>query len=89
MVLAANEVYIADRSASERVVLGDKLVDELRALTSALSSLAFACEIAAVGREPITALNLTGVGLKEACFDFQKALEGSNPKILSKSVKVI
>lgn len=89
LVLSANEVYIADRSASERVVLGDKLVDELRALTSALSSLAFACEIAAVKREPIIALNLTGTGLKEACNDFQKALEGNNPKILSNRVKVI
>ena len=67
----------------------EKLVDELQALVSALQSLAFSCEIAAVGREPIPALNLTGASLKEACFDFQKALEGNNPKILSKRVKVI
>lgn len=88
VILSANEVYIADRNASERVVLGDKLVMELLTLVEALRGLAQACEVAAAGDNAINSLNLIGPNLRESLNDFERVLEGNNPKILSNRVRV-
>ena len=88
IVLSTSEVYLTDRNASERVVLGDKLVLELLTLIEAFKGLAEACKVAAAGGVPISSLNLMGVPLETALNEFNKVLEGENPKILSNKVKL-
>lgn len=88
IVLSTKEVYLVDRNASERAVLGDALVLELKKLLPALKAVATAMTSAAAGPFPVPTLISVGPVLETAVNDLQAALNGSNPKILSKKVKL-
>lgn len=88
IVLSTNEVYLVGRNASERAVLGDALVLELKKLLPALKAVATAMTTAAAGPFPVPTLISAGPVLDTAVNDLQTALNGVNPKILSKKVKL-
>lgn len=88
IVLSTGKIYLIDRSASERAVLGDSLLLELQSLLPALEGLAQACTNAAAGPFPVASLILAGPVLKEALKKFKKALIGNDPTILSNKVRL-
>lgn len=88
IVLSTSKIYLIDRNANERAVLGDTLVLELQKLLPALRGLAAACSVASAGPFPIPVLINIGPSLQTAVDGLQKALNGNNPKILSKKVKL-
>lgn len=88
IVLSTGEVYLTDRNADQRAVLGDALVLELQKLLPALEGLAKACAVASAGPFPVPSLVSIGPSVSSALLEFKKALAGHNPKILSKKVKL-
>lgn len=88
IVLSTGEVYLIDRNADERAVLGDALILELKKLIPALEGLAKACTVASAGPFPVASLVSIGPSVDGALKEFKKAIVGNNPKILSKKVKL-
>lgn len=88
IVLSSGKVFLVDRNASERAVLGEALVLELKKLLPALSGLAKACSVASAGPFPVPSLISIGPALDTAVNDLTTALNGPNPKILSNKVKL-
>ena len=88
IVLSSDTVYLTSRYADERAVLGDALLLELQKLVPALQAVAQACTNAAAGPFPVASLITAGPVLDSAVKEFKKALQGRNPKILSKKVKL-
>jgi len=88
IVMSTKEVYLVDRNAKERAVLGDTLILELKKLLPALSGLAKACTVASAGPFPVPSLINIGPSLDTAVKDLTTALKGPNPKILSNKVKL-
>ena len=87
IVMDTKEVYLGSRQANERLVKGDTFVLELKKLVAALEGLSKACTTAVAGPFPIPGLNTIGPSLEAAVQDLKKAINGPNPKILSKDVK--
>lgn len=88
IVLSSNQVYLADRNASQRAVLGDALVLELQKLIPALEGLAKACTVASAGPFPVPSLVSIGPAVESALKEFKKSLQGNSPKILSDKIKL-
>lgn len=88
IVLSTKEIYLIDKEAKERAVLGDELVLQLQRLLPALEGLANACTTAAAGPFPVPSLISAGPPLLTAVQNFKAAVNGSNPQILSKKVKL-
>lgn len=88
IVLSANKVYLGDREATERVVLGDALLQELLLLVITLEGLAEACNTAVAGPFPVASLNTIGGNLKATCADLRKVLQKKNSPLLSKNVYI-
>lgn len=88
IVMSAQQLYLVDRNADQRAVLGDELVFELNKLIPALEGLAKACTNASAGPYPILGLIGIGPALDQSIKDFKKAMAGKNPKILSNRVKL-
>jgi len=86
-VINTGELYLGSRQADERLVKGDTFVLELKKLVVALEGLSKACTTAMAGPFPIPGLNTIGPSLEAAVQDLKKAINGPNPKILSKDVK--
>ncbi len=89
MVLSTGEVDLVDRNATEREVLGNQLVRELREYLVVMDSLSIALNSAldSTGAE-IDSLHRVGPRLGAAVSDFRRAIEGDNPTILSNVVKL-
>ena len=88
IVLSTGEINLISRDANQRAVLGDVLLLELQKLLPALEGLAKACKTASAGPYPITTLMSIGPALETAIGVFNKSLNGTNPKILSRKVKL-
>lgn len=88
IVLSSGELYLIDRNASERAVLGDQLILRLKLLLEVLEGVGMALTSANVDGVAVGSLNNVGPSLVEVIKDFKSAIEGDNPKILSKNVKL-
>ena len=88
VVMSTSEVFLIDRNADQRAVLGDELVFELNKLIPVLEGLAKACTTATAGPFPVATLISIGPALEASLKDFKKALAGKNPKVLSTKVKL-
>ena len=88
IVLSSGELYLIDRNASERAVLGDQLVLYLKLLLEVLEGVGVALTNSNVDGVAIGALNSIGPNLVEVVKDFKTAIKGDNPKILSKKVRL-
>ncbi len=88
IVLSTGKIYLTNRFASERAVLGDALLLELQKLLPALEGIAQACTNASAGPFPVASLIYAGPVLSSAIKEFKKALQGNDPKILSNKVKL-
>ena len=87
IVMSSQQLYLIDRNADQRAVLGDELVFELNKLIPALEGLSKACTNASAGPYPILGLIGIGPALEQSIKDFKKAMAGKNPTILSNRVK--
>ena len=87
-VISASEIYLISRNSKERVILGDTFIREFSFLLENLKGLAEACEVASVDGAPIIALQAVGGSLKTVLNEFLATLDGDNPKVLSKKVKI-
>ena len=88
VVISTQKVFLIDRNADQRAVLGDELVFELNKLLPVLEGLAKACTSATAGPFPVGTLISIGPALEASIKDFKRALAGKNPKILSTKVKL-
>lgn len=88
IVMSSQQLYLIDRNADQRAVLGDELVFELNKLIPALEGLSKACTNASAGPYPILGLIGIGPALEQSIKDFKKAMAGKNPTILSNRVKL-
>ena len=88
VVFSTGEVYLGDRNAEERAVLGDQLILRLRLLLEVLEGTGQALKNANADGIAIESLNSIGPSLVEAVKDFKTATEGDNPLILSNTVKL-
>ena len=87
--ISSQNIYLGSRQATERVVLGDSLSQELLRLVVVLEGLAAACNTAVAGPFPVSSLNAIGAGLDASLKDFRKVLEDPNSSILSKTVRTV
>lgn len=85
IVLSTSEIYLGSRNAEEKAVLGKALVRELKEFLVVMDSLSIALTSAVNDN---SSLNRVGPRLGEAIKDFQKAIEGDNPQILSDRIKL-
>ena len=88
IVLSSGEIYLVDRNAEERAVLGDQLVLRLKLFLEVLEGVGMALTNANSNGIAISSLNNIGPNLTEVVKDFKLAIEGDNPKILSKNVRL-
>ena len=88
IVLASQKVYLGDRNAEERAVLGDQLVNNLKLLLEVLEGVGLALTDANADKVPVGSLNNIGPNLVAVVKDFKKVIKGDNPKILSKNIKL-
>ena len=88
IVLSSGEIYLVDRNAGERAVLGDQLVLRLKLFLEVLEGVGMALTSANSNGIAIPSLNNIGPNLTEVVKDFKSAIEGDNPKILSNNVKL-
>jgi hypothetical protein len=88
IVLSSGEVYLIGRDAEERAVLGDQLILNLKLLLEVLEGVGMALTTANVDGVAAVSLNNVGPNLTEVVKDFKLAIEGDNPKILSKNVRL-
>ena len=87
--ISTSKLYLGSRQATERVVLGDSLSQELLRLVVVLEGLAAACNTATAGPFSVSSLNAIGAGLDASLKDFRKVLEDPNSSILSKTVRTV
>lgn len=87
--ISTQKLYLGSRQATERVVLGDSLSQELLRLVVVLEGLAAACNTATAGPFAVASLNAIGANLDAALKDFRKVLEDPESSILSKTVRTV
>ncbi len=88
IILSSGEVYLVDRNATERAVLGDMLVLYLKNLMVQLEGVGAALKNANANGIAIPSLVNAGVPLAEFAKKFRGELEGDSPTILSNNVKL-
>ena len=88
IVLSSSEVYLIDRNATERAVLGDQLVLNLKLLLEVLEGVGLGLTNATADGISIPSLNNIGPTLTETIKDLKVVISGDNPKILSKKVRL-
>lgn len=88
IVLSSQKVYLGDRNAEERAVLGDQLVNNLKLLLEVLEGVGLALTDANADKVPVGSLNSIGPSLVAVVKDFKMVIKGDDPKILSKNIKL-
>jgi len=86
IVLSTSKVYLGDREASQKLVMGDALIIQLRKLVVVLEGLAAACNTAAAGPYPIPSFNTIGSNLEVSLQEIRRVLEDPDSPLLSQKV---